>query len=613
MCSLIIGWDCFSSSLEEVNVKIEDLRKQLAEAESKAAELNSEIVSYNQSVQTVKSKYSRQLGRLEKKEKSVTESRADWESEKDSIEKAKAAHEAVVAAHSEDMLTRETLIEDIKAESTTAKDFEEIVSSAFAESAVRNGAGLPSLDSVDSEVSKYEAAVNEANQTMIAAEANIASLKEELSAVEMRVPILEDLKKSAAAKRDFKAAGKASKEIKDSLARKEQCQSELAGEAMEREQFAKDELTKITALLEEKKSIAAEKGKEAGMKQMEMLWEKINHLKCILKKFASDSSVDATEDTINVSCVGAFVIETQIDVLETEGKVLGDKYGGWESLSDVVEDSSVHSAPSFGSDSTDIVIDESVLKNYISLRNDMSTLDVAIEEAAEKEDYERAAKLEEEAQKVREEFEATGFSSKKFELALKEFTDKPMEDDTENIDQNVLDEYSSLCAAIKELESDIEATVEDEDYDRAAELEKKIQSARSNIDSLGFSTDELDEALKQASDAKEDNVDEEEDTPDGDEEGSGSPNDEDSINDKCTEEETEVDNEEVVPSGGAKEDNVDEEEDAPDGDEEGSGSPNDEDSINDKCTEEETEVDNEVPSEKTNGESAPTVEDTSKD
>lgn len=577
MCSLIIGWDCLSSSLEEVNVKIEELRKQLAEAESKAAELNSEIASYNQSVQTVKSKYSRQLGRLEKKEKSVTESRADWESEKDSIEKAKAAHEAVVAAHSEDMLTRETLIEDIKAESTTAKDFEEIVSSAFAESAVRNGEGSPSLDGVDSEVLKYEAAVNEANQNMIAAEANIASLKEELSAIEMRVPILEDLKKSAAAKRDFKAAGKASKEIKDSLARKEQCQSELAGEAMEREQFAKDELTKITALLEEKKSIAAEKGKEAGMKQMEMLWEKIDHLKSILKKFASGSSVGAKEDTINVSCVGAFVIETQIDVLETEGKALGDKYGGWESLSDVVEDSSVHSAPSFGSDqdSTDIVIDESVLKNYISLRNDMSTLDVAIEEAAEKEDYEKAAELEEEAQKVREEFEATGFSSKKFELALKEFTDKSMEDDTGNdesaekvIDQNVLDEYSSLCAAIKELESDIEATVEDEDYDRAAELEKKIISARSNIDSLGFSTDELDEALKQASHAKEDNVDEE-DTPDGDEEGSGSPNDEDSINDKCTEEETEVDNE--VPS--EKNDNEDE----------------------------------------TNGESAPTVEDTSKD
>ena len=82
-----------STKLKEVNKTIEDLRKQLSEAESKATGLDSEISSYKRSVHHVRSKYSRQLGRLEKKEHSVKESRADWESEKVSIEKAKAAHE----------------------------------------------------------------------------------------------------------------------------------------------------------------------------------------------------------------------------------------------------------------------------------------------------------------------------------------------------------------------------------------------------------------------------------------------------------------------------------------------------------------------------------------
>ena len=72
-----------------MNKTIEDLRQQLAKAEAEAADLNKEISSYKASVETVKSKYSRQLGRLEKKSKSVHESRADWTSEKESIEKAK--------------------------------------------------------------------------------------------------------------------------------------------------------------------------------------------------------------------------------------------------------------------------------------------------------------------------------------------------------------------------------------------------------------------------------------------------------------------------------------------------------------------------------------------
>lgn len=453
----------------------------------------------------------------------------------------------MVAAHSEDMVTREKLIDDIKAESAMAKEFEGIVSNAFTETAAMNGEA--SLESVDSEVLKYEAAVSEAKENVVEAEDKIASLKEELSAITMRVPILEDLKKTAASKRDFKAAGKASKEIKDALARKEQCQAELDGEAMERQKFVKDELEKISALLEEKKSIAAEKGKEAGLKQMEMLRGKIDDLKSIMKKYASGATEEAEEDAINVSCVGAFVIESQICVLEAEGKVLGDKYGGWDTSSDVVEDSSVHSAPSFGSENEDIIIDESVLEKYISLRNQMKELDAAIEKAAQDEDYENAAELEEQAQSIREEFDAAGFQSEKFEQAVKDFTNKQdssaADDSEENddstsekiIDESVLEKYTSLCAIIKEAEADIETAVADEDFDLAAQLEEKVQAAHSDIASLGFTVDELDAAKNNAdstttvSDADRGNanveeIDEKKDDDAGDE----------NVNEECTDE-----------------------------------------------------------------------------
>ena len=221
-----------------------------------------------------------------------------------------------------------------------------------------------------------------------------------------------------------------------------------------------------------------------------------------MKKFASTEEED---DAMNVSVVGAFVIESQICVLEAEGKVLGSKYGGWEDTADA---ESVQSAPTFDSttdDSPEIVIDKTVLEKYISLRNEMKELEDGIKESVEQEDFDKAALLEERAQEVRIEFESCGFASDKFEQSLKDFMNKPESTDdicdqnnsqTEKVvDEDVLEKYSSLCADIKEWEGDIENAAADEDFEVAAELEEKVQSAKAEIESIGFSIDELEEAL----------------------------------------------------------------------------------------------------------------------
>jgi len=413
-----------TDKLEEVNKVIADLRKQLAEAEEKAAKLNAEISKHKESIVTVRSKFSRQLGRLEKKEQSVKEHRADWEAEKQSLNKAKEAHEAAMAAHSEEMLSRDKLIEDITAEVKIARDFEEIISDKLNDSLA---IGEEHISTLDSEVLKFEVAVDEANHNLVSAQAIIDDLEEEMTSIDTRIPILEAEKKMAASKRDFKAAGKASKEIKDALARKEQCEAQLAGEAAQRKKAAKDELEKATVLLEEKKCIALQKGQEAGKKQMADLRCKIDELKALLKNFDIDESDDEA-NVINVSCVGAFVIQSQIDLLDAHGKSLGEKYGGW--ISEENGDVSVHSAPTF--DSAD----------------------------EEKDIVEASAKV---------------------------------------IDESTIEEFRTLNGHIQELEHSIEKAVAEEDFDTAAELEEKIQSVRAEIESWGFSLDELSQALSKVS------------------------------------------------------------------------------------------------------------------
>lgn len=477
-----------SEKLEVVDKEIEDLRKKLAEAEEKAATLNKEISSYKDSIQSVRTKYSRQSGRLEKKERSVKESRAEWQVEQESVEKAKAAHESVVAAHSEDMLTREKLIEEIKVEISVALDFEDIVSSAFdATEFIGDG-----NQAFDSDVLKYEAAVDEANNNVISAESKVQNLQDEVSAFDVRVPILEAEKKVAAAKRDFKAAGKASKEIKDALARKEQCEAELSGEAMERKQASREELQKVALLLEEKMSIAAEKGKEVGVKRMETLRERIAHLQSVVKELGADSG---DSDSINVACVGAFVIDSQINVLETEGKALGEKYGGW--ASDVAEDASNAAEEANEEDNapSDTVIDDDTLEEYAILSAEIEELETKILQAAAEEDYDTARELEEQAECLRSKINSLGYLPDKMALALK---NKGGDEESPNciLDESILDKYASLKAQVAQLEADIETAVAAENFDDAAELEENVQVSKSEIESLGFSVDDLEEALK---------------------------------------------------------------------------------------------------------------------
>jgi hypothetical protein len=222
---------------------------------------------------------------------------------------------------------------------------------------------------------------------------------------------------------------------------------------------------------------------------------------------------------MNVSLVGAFVISSQILVLEAEMKSLGEKYGvAAEATSDdeIVEHSSVQSGPSFEStgDFPEARIDASVIERHKSLRNEIKFLEDAIEEAVNEENFDRAADLSEKACSIRDEFEELGFASKEFERALEDFEGKTSshgggtQDNAgvspkKVIDDDVLEKYSSLCSDIQDFEAMIEKAVEDESFDLAAELDEKVLAARSDIEALGFSVDELEEAVTNRSVAVE--------------------------------------------------------------------------------------------------------------
>ena len=140
------------------------------------------------------------------------------------------------------------------------------------------------------------------------------------------------------------------------------------------------------------------------MKQMTVLKDKIRDLTSILKEFEASNT-----DEVSVASVGAFVIESQIRVLVASGETLGAQYGGWDddaakSSGRVVEDETLHSAPTLDScdeDAGEKEITNEIIEQYFTLKKETSTLEAAIDKAAEEEDYEAAAELEEKLESAR--------------------------------------------------------------------------------------------------------------------------------------------------------------------------------------------------------------------
>ena len=409
------------AQLNKVEDEIAELRRQL-EAKSKIASgLRTEVHGFEDSISKVRVKFSRQVARVDKKEKDLEESRKDWEAEMTAHKQQKEAHELQVQSHSEALLEHDALMKIMDKELILCKEFAGMVSTKLgfmqtetkskeAEDAETEG----NLAQLQADVVKCEAACSEAKVLAKAAMAAIANLESEVATLLVQVPQLEAEKKAAAARRDFKAASKASKEIKDATSRLKDCEEELAGEAAEKKKAAEDELARLTEELEKTRKIAEEGEKVSGIARMEDLAEQIKSLVATKKELCGDSSSNAN----TVKGVGAFVLEGQIKALNDEGQELGSKYGGWNDLvkdivvtdiepetevltqaKDPVDDCLATSESDVLIPAKDPVDDGLTTQERIAKVRDLMKLieetEPLLEAAAEREDYEEAARLQE--------------------------------------------------------------------------------------------------------------------------------------------------------------------------------------------------------------------------
>jgi len=446
--------------LEVARKEVEELKKLLAAKEAQASQLSLVVAQHDASIMQVRSKFSRQLTRVEKKEMAVKESRNEWEGELATFKRQKEKHETEVAAHSEYLLSKERIILRAQREISCIDKIEDIIMKEVFVGDVDMRAETSSLVDLEGSVVALQVAVDEANQGLLSAQAAVDRIQDEVSSIQAKLPMLEAEKREAAAKRDFKAAGKASKEIKDLTARREECESILSGECKDRLEQAHKDLEKVTSELCAKRELVQVRRVEIGRSQMILIAARIRKLQK-LKVEAEDvsSKSDDSDDVGVISSSACSIIATRIASLMSLGEQIGVTYGGWD---EILQESSGDNRKE-STEEEQIVIsvapEEGLDTNSTNPVND----DEAVPPCVTDTDHEST------------EVAASG-----------EYDIIPSVTNDIKVDkENAIIRFREISTTLKLLEREVEKAVSEENYEEAAEFEETMSSLRTEMESLG--------------------------------------------------------------------------------------------------------------------------------
>ena len=451
--------DAARDRVKVVEQEMEDLRQLLAAKQREVASLRTEAAGHDEAVLKVRVKFSRQLGRVQHKEMTLEDNREEWETEQAALKQQKEAHELQVTQHEQELVERESLLALLHKEVEMAETFQAIVAKeigfdVLGEDKSTNGAEpQPQEEETDSSTDNgklvdCEAAVIEAKEVVQATESSLQDLEREQVQLQDKLPQLEELKKAAAAKRDFRSAGKFSKEIKESQSRLHELQTNELVHAQERLEGAQTELQQREAELAQEQAKAAERERQVAMTNMQRLAQHMARL------HATQSTVCGTDDDDDepknsIQSVGAHVLYAQMEALRLEGETYGEKYGGWDTLLEEAglttkNNSTNHETQNDGAAEASKQQEESspqpskptdpqVLQRFRELTAKVEETNAATEAAAAEEDYEMAAKLDETMQELLQEIQSLGLTDDEMAVALAEEAEesKLMGDDKE--------------------------------------------------------------------------------------------------------------------------------------------------------------------------------------
>lgn len=275
-------------------LEIDELKMRLAAAQAERDVIDDELREIEGKIGNARAKFERQLQRLEQRDKMVKASAADCDAELAALEREKEAIE-LASQHAERLATERANVADAAA---LELDVSRRLAAAAAVWQHADGQGNDSdeagrileteLQALRCAVAEAEEAFHDAAKQLRELEASRASLRAERSAIDERIPQLESAKKAAAAARQYKEAGALAKEAKQWAAKRSELNTQLERiePPLNDAQATADDAASKHATA---KADLADRERDADVQLLRALRSKANQLKALQNRFANDA------------------------------------------------------------------------------------------------------------------------------------------------------------------------------------------------------------------------------------------------------------------------------------------------------------------------------------
>merc|ERR1712032_279977 len=301
--------------------------------------------------------------------------------------------------------------------------------------------------------------------------------------IKFRLPELIVEKKTAASRRDFKKAGRASKLIKDLTSKKNSCENQLTVVVAERYSKSMAELEFASDGLFLKKTTTREKERENAKKRMEFLAKKVIRLEnkktCLGIVKDEQTSGNVCKDIKDIIVVGKTVFDSEISALIREGVKVGNKFGGWTNI--------------LG----EFYANEN-LKCNIGCDNKSSS-DLKKKSDIQVENEEKEIKSENrdrinENYTIDKSYLLIQKNSNVHTNVEKDLSNENLLVKFDNGNCSAIMKYMGIKKRIKEINSTIDELITVEDYDKAADLDDELQKLAIELDSIQLTKREIESA-----------------------------------------------------------------------------------------------------------------------
>ena len=445
--------------LSAVEAEIEELEAKLKEKVRERDTVKSTLSMHSDSIRDVTARFDRQLQRLGKREAAVKEARAEWDDERAKVMSRKDEAEGRERERREarerfERLKREIggeieVVDAIKGALTRAE-------SGDGDLEAEREAAIGLLR--EREAGLKSAAAGRASKLQ-ELEAEAARLAADVTAVDLRLPVLEGDKKKAAAGRDFKAAAAASKEIKEKQAEKERLLKDLEGLTEEKKGAEADSKAAEAELRECEAELKAA-GFGFAEREVEALGRKVSALRRERR---------AVEGSDGVGGAGAVLLRSEEDVRVSVIKGICEEWGlEWAGVEEEEEEEEGEGKGEGEGENDDVEGDEGQGEEK----------EEEEEEEEEGEGEEREGEGEEGDELGGEDKEGEHEQEEKEDLITKSSSET---DETASTEDEERKRVEDIQAQILKLEDSIAAAVDDEDYNKAAELDEAVAKLKATL------------------------------------------------------------------------------------------------------------------------------------